>query len=88
MIITSECINKIQSAARIEEVIEDFVPLRKIGSGLIGKCPKCDADGKSKGKQKGLTVSPAKQLFKCFTCDFHGKFPIEFLKSVKDFSYV
>ena len=86
--ITPDCIEKIKSAAKIEEVIADFVELRKNGSGLMGVCPKCQVQPKIKGKVKGFTISPAKALYKCFTCGFHGKFAIEFLMDIKSLTYV
>ena len=37
--ISRETIDKIYSAAKIEEVVGDYVTLRKRGANLIGLCP-------------------------------------------------
>ena len=83
MKITEECVSRILSSAKIEDVIADFVKLRRQGVSLIGKCPNCDKDAKG----KGITVTPSKGIFKCFSCDFGGKSPIDFVMHVKKLKY-
>lgn len=87
MKISPDCVQQIISVSKVEEVIAGFISLSKNGSGLIGKCPKCNADGKIKGKKVGLTVSIAKGLFKCFSCDFSGKSAVDFLMEAQGKTY-
>jgi len=77
--IPKETIEKILQAAKIEEVATDFYTFNKTGQSLYTECPKC---GK-KGKAKGLIITPAKQIFKCFSCDFSGKSSVDFLMEPK-----
>ena len=56
----------ILEAARIEEVVGDFVSLKKRGSNLLGLCPFHNE------KTPSFTVSPAKGFFKCFGCGKAG----------------
>ncbi|MHC1706445.1 MAG: DNA primase [Bacteroidales bacterium] len=64
--IPPETIQNILDAARIEEVVGEFVNLRKRGVNLIGLCPFHNE------KTPSFTVSPAKNLFKCFGCGKGG----------------
>lgn len=57
---------KILDAAQIVEVVSDFVNLRKAGVNFKGLCPFHD------DKSPSLTVSPAKGLYKCFSCGNGG----------------
>ncbi len=59
--ITQETIARILDAARIEEVIGDFVYLKKAGSSFKGLSPF------KQEKTPSFVVSPAKQIFKCFS---------------------
>lgn len=56
----------ILETARIEEVVGDFVTLKKRGSNLLGVCPFHNE------KTPSFTVSPAKGFFKCFGCGKAG----------------
>lgn len=81
--IPKETVEKILAAANIKEVIEDFVPLTKQGASYYGKCPKCDKSGKG----KGLMVTPGKGIFKCFSCAWGGKSPVNFLMDSQNKDY-
>jgi len=59
--IPEHIVDDIMSAARIEEVIGDFVQLKRAGSNLKGLSPFTDE------KTASFVVSPAKQIFKCFS---------------------
>ncbi len=59
-------IQQILNAARIEEVVGDFVSLKKRGVNLIGNCPFHSE------KTPSFTVSPAKGIYKCFGCGKSG----------------
>jgi DNA primase len=56
----------ILETSRIEEVVSDFVSLKKRGSNLLGLCPFHNE------KTPSFTVSPAKGFFKCFGCGKAG----------------
>ncbi len=56
----------ILEASRIDEVVGDFVSLKKRGSNLLGLCPFHNE------KTPSFTVSPAKGFFKCFGCGKAG----------------
>ena len=60
--IDRETIERILDSAKIEEVVGDFVTLKKRGVNLIGLCPFHNE------KTPSFTVSPAKNLCKCFGC--------------------
>ena len=55
-------IEKILDAANIVDVIQDFVPLKKRGANYLGLCPFHNE------KTPSFTVSPTKEIFKCFGC--------------------
>jgi len=64
--ITRETIDNIISAVRIEEVIGDFISLRRRGVNIIGLCPFHNE------KTPSFTVSPVKGIYKCFGCGKAG----------------
>lgn len=68
-------------ASRIEEVIGDFVSLRKRGANHIGCCPFHNE------KTPSFYVSPSKGIFKCFGCGKAGDV-VTFLKEHEHYSYV
>ncbi len=64
--IPKEKVDQVLEAARIEEVVGDFVVLRRRGSNLLGLCPFHNE------KTPSFTVSPAKGIYKCFGCGKSG----------------
>ena len=58
--IKQETIQRIIDTARIEEVIGDFVTLKKRGVNYLGLCPFHNE------KTPSFSVSPAKGIYKCF----------------------
>ncbi|TVQ92289.1 MAG: DNA primase [Bacteroidetes bacterium] len=78
--IKPETIDKIFDAARIEEVVGDFVTLKKRGVNLLGLCPFHNE------KTPSFTVSPAKGIFKCFGCGKGGN-AVNFIMEHEHFSY-
>ncbi len=64
--IPKDTIDKIFEAARVEEVIGDFITLKKRGVNLLGLCP---FHGE---KSPSFTVSPVKGIYKCFGCGKAG----------------
>ncbi|TSJ42023.1 DNA primase [Fluviicola chungangensis] len=73
-------IDEIMQTARIEEVIGEFVNLKKSGSNLKGLSPFVDE------KSPSFMVSPAKQIFKCFSSGKGGTV-VSFLMEKEHFSY-
>jgi DNA primase len=59
-------IQNILDSARIEEVVGDFVSLKKRGTSLIGLCPFHNE------KTPSFHVSQAKGIYKCFGCGKAG----------------
>lgn len=59
-------IDRILDAAQIEDVVSEFVTLRRRGVNLVGLCPFHD------DKTPSFYVSPAKGLCKCFSCGKGG----------------
>ena len=64
--IPHDVIERIFAAAKIEEVVGDYVTLRKRGANLIGLCPFHHE------KTGSFTVSPSKGIYKCFGCGVSG----------------
>jgi DNA primase len=59
-------IDRILDAAQIVDVIQEFVPLKKRGVNYLGLCPFHNE------KTPSFTVSPSKEIFKCFGCGKAG----------------
>lgn len=68
------------AAVRIEEVVGDFVSLRKQGQDFVGICPFHD------DKNPSMHVSPRLGIYKCFVCDAAGN-PVKFLMEHEKMSY-
>lgn len=64
--IPRETIDRVFSAAKIEEVVSDYVSLKRRGANMIGLCPFHTE------KTGSFTVSPAKGIYKCFGCGKSG----------------
>jgi DNA primase len=60
--IDRQTIDRIIDAAQIVDVIQEFVPLKKRGINYLGLCPFHNE------KTPSFTVSPSKEIFKCFGC--------------------
>ena len=73
-------IDDILQTARIEEVIGEFVNLKRAGSNLKGMSPFTDE------KTASFVVSPAKQIFKCFSSGRGGNV-VSFLMEKEHFTY-
>ena len=78
--IDRETIERILDSAKIEEVVGDFVTLKRRGVNLIGLCPFHNE------KTPSFTVSPAKNLCKCFGCG-KGGHPVHFIMEHEQLSY-
>ena len=67
-------------AAQIEDVVSEFVTLRRRGVNLVGLCPFHD------DKTPSFYVSPAKGLCKCFSCGKGGN-AVHFIMEHEQLSY-
>lgn len=79
--IPREVIERILATAKIEEVVSDYVTLRKRGANLIGLCPFHNE------KTGSFTVSPSKGIYKCFGCGVSGN-AVGFIMEIEQCSYV
>lgn len=73
-------IDKITDAAQIQDVVSDYVTLKKRGVNLLGLCP---FHGE---KTPSFIVSPAKGIFKCFGCGKGGN-SVHFIMEHEQISY-
>lgn len=73
-------IDKITEAAQIQDVVSDYVTLKKRGVNLLGLCP---FHGE---KTPSFIVSPAKGIFKCFGCGKGGN-SVHFIMEHEQVSY-
>ena len=64
--IPKDTVDKIIDAARVEEVVGEFITLKKRGANLLGLCP---FHGE---KSPSFTVSAIKGIYKCFGCGKAG----------------
>ncbi len=78
--ITKTTIDKVFETARVEEVIGDFVQLKKAGSNFKGLSPFADE------KSPSFMVSPVKQIWKDFSTGKGGN-AISFLMEHEHYSY-
>ncbi|PRD51449.1 DNA primase [Sphingobacterium gobiense] len=78
--IKKETIEKVLDAARIEEVVGDFVDLKKRGTSLIGNCPFHNE------KTPSFHVSVPKGIYKCFGCGAGGD-ALKFVMELEKYSY-
>ncbi len=79
--ITPQTIQQITSRIDIIDVVGEFVKLKKRGTNYLGLCPFHNE------KSPSFTVSPAKEIYKCFGCGKSGN-TITFLMEHEKYSYV
>ncbi len=80
-LISPQTIQQILSRIDITEIIGGYVKLKKRGANYLGLCPFHNE------KTPSFTVSPAKEIYKCFGCGRSGN-TISFLMEHEKFSYV
>lgn len=78
--IKPEVIREIEEKANIEEVVSEFVSLKRRGTNLVGLCPFHNE------KTPSFYVSPTKHIFKCFGCGKAGD-AISFIREHEHFTY-
>ncbi|WP_454953211.1 DNA primase [Fusobacterium hwasookii] len=80
MYFKQEDIDKLLDNLRIEEVVGEFIELKKVGSSYKGLCP-FHAD-----TNPSFSVTPEKKICKCFVCGSGGN-SINFYSKIKNISY-
>jgi len=80
MIIDRDTVQKILDSAQILDVVQDFMSLKRRGTNYIGCCPFHNE------KTPSLSVSPAKNIFKCFGCGASGS-PVTFVMKHENMTY-
>lgn len=71
---------KVKERADIEEVVSDYLALKKRGQNLWACCPFHNE------KSPSFSVSPAKQIYKCFGCGKAGD-PIQFVMDIEGIGF-
>jgi len=80
-VISQNSIQQILSRIDIVEIVGSFVKLKKRGANYLGLCPFHNE------KTPSFTVSPSKEIYKCFGCGRSGN-SISFLMEAEKYSYV
>ena len=79
--ISQQSIQQILSRIDIIEIVGGFVKLKKRGANYLGLCPFHNE------KTPSFTVSPTKEIYKCFGCGRSGN-SVSFLMEHEKYSYV
>ncbi len=79
--ISRETIQQILNRIDIVDIVGEFVKLKKRGTNYLGLCPFHNE------KTPSFTVSPVKEIYKCFGCGRSGN-AISFLMEHEKYSYV
>ncbi len=79
--ISPNTIQQITNRIDIIDIVGEFVKLKKRGTNYIGNCPFHNE------KTPSFTVSPTKEIYKCFGCGKSGN-SITFLMEHEKYSYV
>ncbi len=78
--ISKRTIQDVLNTAQVTDVIEEYVSLKRRGANMLGLCPFHDE------KTPSFTVSPSKNIYKCFGCGKGGG-PIQFLMEHDQMSF-
>lgn len=78
--IPQETVNLILETARVEEVVGDFVSLKRRGASLVACCPFHNE------KTPSFYVTPSKGIYKCFGCGKAGD-SVRFLMDYEHLDY-
>src|SRR4051795_1791036 len=78
--ISAATIQQILSRIDIIEIISSFIRLKKRGANYLGLCPFHNE------KTPSFTVSPAKEIYKCFGCGRSGN-TVSFIMEHEKYSY-
>ena len=80
MAIPREIVDRIYDTAKIEEVVGDYVNLKKRGANMWGLCPFHTE------KTPSFSVSPSRNIYKCFGCG-KGGHSVSFIMEMEQCSY-
>jgi len=78
--IREQSIQEVRDKARIEDVVGEYVSLRRSGSNLMGLCPFHDE------KSPSFNVNPSRQFWHCFGCGEGGDV-ISFVQKLDGLSF-
>ncbi|HLP73441.1 MAG TPA: DNA primase [Bacteroidales bacterium] len=78
--IDRQTVDRILDSAQIVEVVSEFVQLKKRGVNYLGLCPFHNE------KTPSFTVSPSKEIYKCFGCGKAGN-SVNFIMEHEHLSY-
>jgi DNA primase len=78
--ITQETIERAKNTMRIEEVVSDYITLRRRGANLIGLCPFHEE------RTPSFNVNPPRGIYKCFGCGESGN-AIGFVMKMENCSF-
>ncbi len=78
--IDQQIVERIHNAAHIVDVVQDYLTLKRAGQNYVACCPFHHE------KTPSFTVSPAKNIFKCFSCSVAGN-PVTFIMEYEKVSY-
>jgi DNA primase len=78
--IDQSTVDRIFDAAQIMDVVQDYITLKKRGTNYLGLCPFHNE------KTPSFTVSPAKNIYKCFGCGKGGN-PVNFIMEHEKITY-
>ncbi|MEL6865164.1 MAG: DNA primase [Bacteroidota bacterium] len=78
--ISEKSVQEIIDTAKIEDIVGEYVTLKRAGSNLKGLCPFHNE------KTPSFSVSPSKNIFKCFGCGKGGN-PVQFLMEHEQMSF-
>ena len=86
--ISEDIIRAIEDAAKIEEVVGDFVTLRRAGVNMTGICPFHDDkhDGNFIVRPSRISEKSHGNTYRCFVCDAKGG-PVQFLMNAEKMSF-
>lgn len=78
--ITKDTIDKIFDVVRIEDVVGEFVQLKKRGVNYLGLCPFHNE------KTPSFNVNPVRNIYKCFGCGKGGN-AVNFIMELEHYTY-
>ena len=86
--ISDDIIRAVTDAAKIEDVVSDFVTLRKAGVNMTGLCPFHDDqhDGNFIVRPSSISEKNHGNTYRCFVCDAKGG-PVQFLMNAEHMTF-
>ena len=86
--ISDDIIRTVLEQAKIEDVVGDFVTLRKAGVNMTGICPFHDDkhDGNFIVRPSTISESNHGNTYRCFVCDAKGG-PVQFLMNAEHMTF-